>query len=186
MLTRVSLVVAHALLLSMAVVLAGCSRPAEDPVTGGSPETPAPEESEAAYDPHDMPLTEEQKSDLREETAQFPAAVTKIAEFRDAVQNETSGGIPENPFEAHQALDKVDFVLQRLPEIASSYDVPKEHWEEINLAAKDLRTSFEQVHQNIDDQQDPDFAGVAAEIEEKIGRLQEIAQSLPAADGEEE
>ena len=80
----------------------------------------------------------------------------------------------------------MDLVLQWLPEIARNCNVPKEHWEEINTAANDLRTLFEQVHQNIDNQQDPNFASVAEGIDEKIIRLQEIAQSEPAPTGEAE
>ena len=37
--------------------------------------------------------------------------------------------------------------------------------------ANDLRTLFEKVHQNIDNKQEPDFASVAGEIDQKIARL---------------
>ena len=58
-------------------------------------------------------------------------------------------------------MDQADLVLQWLPQIARDSGVPKEHWEEINTTANDLRTLFEKVHQNIDDQKHPDFASVA-------------------------
>ena len=60
----------------------------------------------------------------------------------------------------------------------------KEHWEEINTTANDLRTLFEKLHENIDNQQDPDFASVAQGMDENISRLEEIVQS-PGAAGDE-
>ena len=185
MLMRFSLVMALSLMIAGVGLLVGCNNTTENS-TGSNPETPTAEESEDDYNPHDMPITDEQESQLRSETAQFPAAVAKIAELRDAVKEGTANGIPENPYETHQALDKVDLVLQWLPEIADSFGVPTEHWEEINTSANDLRNSFEQVHQNIDSKQDPDFAGVAETINQKIVRLQEIAESKPATTGEQE
>lgn len=139
--------------------------------------TPAQE-----YNPHDAPLTEQQKAQLKEDTKQFSAAVAKIKEFRDATEAETKDGIPANPYKAHQALDQVDLVLQWLPQIGRDSGIAKEHWEQINTTASDLRTLFEKVHQNIDDQKHPDFAAVAAEIDQQLARLEAIAP-LPAASG---
>ena len=68
-------------------------------------------------------------------------------------------------------------MLQWLPQVARDSGVAKEHWEEVNTAANELRTSFEKVHQNIDNKQDPNFGSVAQEIDQKIARLQEIAQA---------
>ena len=105
----------------------------------------------------------------------------RIKQFRDRIEQETKGGIPENPYKAHQALDRADLVLQWLPEIARESAVPKQHWEEVNTTANDLRTLFEKVHQNIDNKLEPDFASVATKVDEHIARLTEIAQSEPAA-----
>jgi hypothetical protein len=185
MFLRFSCVLATGFLFVVIGGLAGCNKPVEDQVTGNSPEALAADATEGDYDPHDMPLTDEQKSQLREETSEFPAAVAKIAEFRDAIEEETADGIPENPHLVHQSLDKADLVLQWLPEIARNCDVPKEHWEEINTTANDVRTLFEQVHESIDNQQEPDFASVAEGIDQKIVRLLEIAQFQTAPTGEE-
>jgi hypothetical protein len=136
------------------------------------------------YNPHDVPITEEQKKQLREQAGQFPKAVEVIKELRAATEEETKNGIPKDPLKVHQALDKADLVFQWLPEIARDSAVPKEHWEAITTTANDLRTLFEKVHQNIDDQREPDFASVAAEIDEKVARLAEIAQAKPSAKGE--
>ena len=127
-------------------------------------------------DPHDVPLTEEQKEQLREEAAKFADAVTKVKELRDAVERETQDGIPEDPFEAHQALDKADIVVQWLPEIARDSGVAKEHWETVNTAANELREAFDKVHQNIDNKVDPDFASVQQQMDARIAELEAIAQ----------
>ncbi|NUQ63032.1 MAG: hypothetical protein HUU20_11115 [Pirellulales bacterium] len=138
---------------------------------GGDSAEPAEE-----YNPHDVPITEEQKAELRNETAKFADAVAKLKQLRNEVEQETAAGIPENPYKAHQALDKADLVLQWLPETARNSSVAKEHWETVNTAANDLRTLFEQVHQKIDNKQEPDFAGVADEIDRKIAGLEGISK----------
>jgi hypothetical protein len=169
--------------VSLAVSLAGfglslgCSRSAPEPT--GADDAPV-SSAESDYNPHDVPITEQQKTELREQTAGFADALATIKQLRDEVQRETAAGIPEDPYKAHQALDKADLVLQWLPEIARNSDIPKEHWEAVNTTANDLRTLFEQVHQNIDNQQDPDFAAVAGEIDQKLAGLQEIAAAQPS------
>jgi hypothetical protein len=127
-------------------------------------------------DPHDVPITEEQKKQLREETAKLADAVAKIKELRDTVERETQDGIPENPFAAHQALDKADIIVQWLPEIARDSGVAKEHWEAVTTAANELRESFDKVHQNIDKKADPDFASVKQQMDARIVELEAIAQ----------
>jgi hypothetical protein len=129
-----------------------------------------------AVDPHDVPITDEQKQKLREETATLADAVAKVKELRDAVKRETQGGIPENPFEAHQALDKADIVTQWLPKIAQDSGVAKEHWETITPAANELRELFDTVHLNIDNKVDPDFASVEQQMDARIAELEAIAK----------
>jgi hypothetical protein len=109
--------------------------------------------------------------------------VTKLQELRNAVEQETAGGIPENPYEAHQALDKADLVLQWLPEITRNSDVPKEHWEAVNTSTNELRTLFERVHQNIDNKQNSDFSAVADRIDQELSDLEQIA-SAPSTEAE--
>ena len=127
-------------------------------------------------DPHDVPITDEQKQQLREETAKFTDAVAKVKELRDAVERETQNGIPANPFDAHQALDTADFIVPRLPKIAQDSEIPMEQLETINVAAKAIRECFEQVHQNIDDKADPDFASIQEEMDAKIAELEAVIQ----------
>lgn len=172
MFTRLPL--ALLLVFSMAVcgVLVGCNPTAQEPAGGG--DTPAAQSGDD-NNPHDIPITEEQKNELRDRTAKFADAVATIKQFRGEVEQETAAGIPENPHKAHQALDMADLVLQWLPEIARNSGVLKEHWEAVNTSANDLRMLFEQVHQNIDNKQDPNFAAVAEEIDEKLAGLEAIA-----------
>jgi hypothetical protein len=161
-----------ALLLLVGVV--GCGRQQQDKTV--KPESDKPvAEAKGDYNPHDVPITEEQKAELRKETAKFTDSVAEIKDFRNATEAETKNGIPKNPHHAHQALDKVDLLLQWLPGIARDSGVPVEQLETVTTTANDLRTLFEQVHQNIDNKKDPNFAGVAAEIDKKIAELEKIS-----------
>lgn len=167
-------------LLSVAViivsgVLVGCSQSGKDQAAKSGGDQPVAK-VKGDYNPHDVPITEEQKTALRRQVAQYPDAVAKVKELRDETERETKDGIPQNPYKAHQALDMADLLLQWLPEITRDSGVAKENWEAVNTTANDLRTLFEQVHQNIDNKKDPNFAGVAAEIDLKIAELEKIAK----------
>ena len=169
--TRFSLALLLAFSVGLLGVFSGCGK-TDQQATGGGDTSVA--EGEGDYNPHDVPITEEQKTELREQTAQFADAVAALKQFRNEVEQETAAGIPENPYKAHQALDRADLVLQWLPEIARNSGIAKEHWEAVNTSANELRTLFEQVHQNIDNKQDPNFAAVADAIDQKIAGLEAI------------
>jgi hypothetical protein len=159
------------------VAVAGCGQAKkEDKKTAktGSDKTVAQDKGD--YNPHDVPITDEQKAELKKQTAKFPNAVAKVKEFRNATEAETKNGIPQNPYKAHQALDQADLLLQWLPGIARDSGVPADQFESVTTTANDLRTLFEQVHQNIDNKKDPNFAAVAGEIDQKIGQLEKISK----------
>jgi hypothetical protein len=168
-------------LISVAVlflgVMIGCGPQAQ---TGSDQDVTEPGSSAGQnaerVDPHDVPITEEQKRQLREETAKFADAVAKLESFRDTIERETQDGLPENPFEAHQALDRADIVVQWLPEIARDSGVAKENWEAVTTAANELRELFDKVHLNIDNKVDPDFASIKKQMDARVGELQAIAQ----------
>ena len=167
-------------LLSVAVIslglTIGCGQQGK---SGGDKNAAKPESSgqkTEAVNPHDMPITEEQKQQLREETAKFGGAVAKVKELRNAVERETKNGIPANPFEAHQALDKADIIVQWLPEVARNSNVPKDKWETVTTAANELREMFDKVHLNIDNKVDPDFASVQQKMDARIAELAAIAR----------
>ena len=157
-------------LLSVAVtslgLMTGCGEDAAQPDSEGT--------AAEAVDPHDVPITDEQEAQLREEMSTLPKAVAKIKELRDIVELETKDGIPDNPFDAHQALDKADLIVQWLPQIARDSGVAKEHWEAVNTAANEIRESFEKVHTNIDNKVDPDFASVQQKMDARISELEAI------------
>jgi hypothetical protein len=162
-----------ALLLLVGIV--GCGQTEQkQSAKGGDDKSAAKAKKE--YNPHDVPITEEQKAEMRKQTAKFPDAVAKIKEFRNETEKETKNGIPENPYKAHQALDKTDLLLQWLPGIARDSGVPVEKLEVVTTTANDLRSLFEKVHQNIDNKKDPNFAGVAAEIDKKIAELEKVSK----------
>jgi hypothetical protein len=169
-----------AVLLCVAVtsltIMIGCGQNDETSSSQSAVQPDGAGEQAEGVDPHDVPITDEQKQQLRQETAKFADAVAKVKELRDAVKQETQNGLPENPFEAHQALDKADIVVQWLPEIARDSGVAKEHWEAVNTAATALREAFDKVHQNIDNKTDPDFASVEELMNAKIAELEAIAQ----------
>ncbi len=160
-------------------VLVGCKQTSQEPTDGGE----AAAQGDDDYNPHDVPITEEQKTELRDQTAKFADAVATIGKYRSEIEQETAAGIPENPYKAHQALDRADLVLQWLPAIARSSGVPKENWEAVNTTANELRTLFEQVHQNIDNKKDPNFAAVSDKIDQKLTGLQEIAAAQQPDEG---
>jgi hypothetical protein len=162
-----------ALLLMVSVV--GCSQTQQDQAAKSGDDKSVAKEK-GGYNPHDVPITEEQKTALRKQTAKFPDAVVKIKELRNATEAETKNGIPQNPYKAHQALDQTDLLLQWLPGIARDSGVPSEKWETVTTTANDLRTLFEQVHQNIDNKKDPNFTSVAAEIDKKIAQLENVSK----------
>lgn len=177
MTTRLPFVLSLSVSMIAMTLSNGCTQTAPEPADGV--QTPVAQ-ADADLDPHDMPITEEQKAELRDQTAKFTDAVATIARFRDEIEQETAAGIPANPFQAHQALDKADLVLQWLPEIARQSDVPKAHWEAITTAANELRTLFDHVHLNIDNRQNPDFPAVADEIDQKLAELTAIAAAQPS------
>ena len=167
-------------LLSVAVVslgfMIGCGSQDQ---AGNDPDAAQQDEGgnqAGPVDPHDVPITEEQTQQLREETAKLADAVAKVKELRDVVEQETQDGIPENPFEAHQALDKADIITEWLPKIAQDSGVAKEHWETVTTAANVLREAFDTVHLNIDSKVDPDFASVEQQMDSNIAKLEAITQ----------
>ncbi len=137
-----------------------------------TPSAAAP--STAPVDPHDVPLTAAEITKLREDVAKFPDAVARIKSYRETIMAETKDGLPANPFKAHRALDELDRVLEWLPEIASK-SVAKENWEAVTTASQELRELFNKVHTNLDSKQAPDYASVAAGIDERVGKLEGLA-----------
>jgi hypothetical protein len=145
----------------------------------GAPERQASgsESSQDEYDPHDVPITDAQIDQLKRDTAEFGGAVQTIKDLCQRIEDETRDGIPQQPYEAHQALDKADLVLQWLPQIARDSGVAKDQWEQINVTANELRTALDTIHHRIDNKEEPDYASVSQDVGQKISQLEEITTS---------
>jgi hypothetical protein len=131
---------------------------------------------------HDVPLTEAEKEQLREDTATYETAVEHIHTFRDTIHQELTDGDPEH---AHRALDNVDLVLERLPELAAA-DVPQDQQATVTATAERLRELFNQVHANIDAGNEADYESVSDEIDEGIETLEGLKADATDADASDD
>ncbi|MEX0703344.1 MAG: hypothetical protein WD069_14715 [Planctomycetales bacterium] len=179
MLTRIPMIAWLLPMAAGAAFLAGCG---DDSATTGdgknattnSTTTGTPDEH---ADPHDVPMTEAEIEQLRQETATWDAAIQHVQTFRDTIRTETTGGVPAK---AHRSLDKLDYVLRWLPEIAQQSQVPRDQWQTVGENAQQLRDLFDRVHTNIDAGKKPDYEAVAEEIDRNIAALAKI-EAKPAA-----
>lgn len=129
------------------------------------------DDSGRSHNPHDVPLTEDQIAQLEQDTARYGDALEHIRQYKETIQQETTEGEPPK---AHRPLDKLDVVLQRLPDAARNSGIPKENWQTINETAQQLRDLFNQVHANIDEGTDPDYEAVADDIDRGIETLTSV------------
>lgn len=153
------------LIVSVAALslVAGCSKKTDSAKKTGAPEK--------AVDPHDVPMTDAEKKQLKEEVATYDKALAHIKEFRDTIKKETTEGTPAK---AHRALDKLDLVLEWLGEIAKTSNVPKDQWGTIGSNAQKLRELFNKVHANIDAGKAPDYEAVGADIDTSVSALEAV------------
>jgi hypothetical protein len=157
------------------IFLSGCGEtnpqpPAPSPVPAPAPKVGSP----AAGDPDDVAITE---ADVKRPT-DFADAVTRVKGYRNTIRDEIAAG---RPTKAHRALDELDIVLNWLPEIARDGNVPKDRWESVNTTAQQIRELFNKVHTNIDAKQDPDYSSVSKDIDQAIGRLDEVTSATSPA-----
>jgi len=125
--------------------------------------------STATADADDVPITE---ADV-EMPKSFADAVHRIAGYRDNIRAAIEA---KTPSKAHRSLDALDIILGKLTEIARDGNVPKQDWETVNTAARELRDRFNEVHSAIDAKQEPDYQAVAKPIDAAIERLHEVAE----------
>ncbi len=152
--------------LSAVVLLGGCQQ-SDDASQKSSPVVAAPD------DHHDAPITE---ADV-DMPANYADAVVRIKAYQDAIRKGAGG---DDPHTAHRPLDELDIVLRKLPVIARDSGVPAENLETVNLAARELRNLFNEVHAAIDESRPPDYPVVAAKVDAAIRRLEAV---IPAAGG---
>jgi hypothetical protein len=119
---------------------------------------------EADAHDHAMP------TDYRQAIAQIQAATERIGK-----------AIKSGDFEAaHEPLDAVDPIIGQLMPIAKQSGVPRKEWETINVARRELRAEFDKLHASIDAGERPDYAAAQGAIEERLKRLQSVAEQLDA------
>ena len=133
--------------------------------------TPAktPAAGEKHGDEHDAPLSEADKAKLKNELASYDKALRQIKQYRDAIHKATTGGALDS---SHGPLDRLDLVLEWLPDIARKSEIPKSRWEAIVTNAQNLRDLFDRIHKNIDDGKPPGYEAVAADIDKAIAALE--------------
>ncbi len=145
-----------------------------------------PSEAETATQEHIQDEGHMTADDV-ERPADYADAVVRIKSYRDAIRDEIAAG---RPGKAHQPLDEMNFVVEWLPEIAQQSNVPKQNWEALNTAAQAIRALLDQVHERIDNGEQPDFESVAEDIQKEIDTLESIRNSdansqQPETDGNE-
>ncbi len=107
----------------------------------------------------------------------YPAAVERINSYCQRIV----AAIKANQLEqAHEPLDDVDVVLEKLMLISRDSNVPRSHWETINVARRELRTQLDRLHATIDDGQPPDLGHIEPLLQSALQRLQRVADTLAA------
>ena len=149
---------------------AGCGSSNED----AAPDSATVENEQPAHDPHDVPLTEEQKDALRQGVTGYADAIAKIKSYRDRIRDAVAAG---NPPDAHRPLDELDVILEYMPTVARDTNVARTDWERVNTSAQQLRERFDQVHAQIDAGEQPNYDAVSADVDAAISRLESISAS---------
>lgn len=145
-------------LLLLMVLLAGCERPAslESPNVDASANVEEASEQSSFTMPRD-----------------YTSTVERLRECRDAIRQAVETGDLES---AHYPLDEIDWLLNRLPEIARGSHVPRRSWEQVVVAGDDLGESLAEMHAEIDAGRSPKFADRADAIDEALARLEAVRQ----------
>ncbi|MBI1903703.1 MAG: hypothetical protein HYS13_21580 [Planctomycetia bacterium] len=149
--------------------IAGCGQDAAQPAGGNQAASGTPS---TTHDPNDVPLTKDEIKQIKAENAKFTDAVTNIQSFRDTIRDAIAAGTPAK---AHRSLDKLDVVLQALPDIAQSSNIPKEQWQTVGENAQKLRDLFNQVHANIDAGKEPDYTSVSGDVDKAVDALKGVS-----------
>jgi ABC-type Fe3+-hydroxamate transport system substrate-binding protein len=156
------------LLTWVVVALSGCGNNSSD----NSQPLVITEPPPSVGDSEDVHIT----ADDVERPADFDAGVQRIIAYRDTIRDQIAVG---HPGDAHRPLDEATFVLDWMPELARDSGVPKDHWEAANLSTQGIRSLFDQIHAQIDNNEEPDFESVAAGIQEAIDALSSISDGTP-------
>jgi hypothetical protein len=155
--------------LNLAVALVVCAAL----TTGCGPVAPAASEvvSQPATEAgeEDVPITE---ADVKMPTS-YAEAVERIDGYCETVRKAIED---DHPHRAHRALDEMDIVLNRLPEIARDGGIPKRHWEQVVVAGEEIRDLLNEIHAAIDENRAADYTAVGDRVNAALTSLAEVAQ----------
>ncbi len=130
------------------------------------------EHDHAGHDHHDH----EEESPFDESKVVVPPrygdAVERIAALSSDMDRLIRAG---DLCHAHPTLDELDLVLQRLMPVAQQDNVPRKRWEGINLAARQLRLTLNEIHEALDEHRDPELSKRAGEIDRALSALRSAA-----------
>ena len=104
----------------------------------------------------------------------YSSAIARIKKCRAAIEEEIVAGHLDA---VHAPLDEATIILGKLMSLARDSGVPKSQWQEINVAAKDLRKRFDGLHSAIERKQRFDFKATAPPIDQAIRRLELVART---------
>ncbi len=159
------ILVAFTLASVLVITTFGCRDRAAEPTSQASTKSASATESDA----HEVELT---AADV-DRPPDYASAVERIILCRDSIRDEIAA---QRPHSAHRPLDEVTFVLEWMPAIARDNGVAKKYWEAVNLSSQSIRLLLDQVHEQIDNGEQPDFDAVAGGIQDAIATLSDIGR----------
>jgi len=104
--------------------------------------------------------------------------VARIKKCRYSIQEELAAG---HMNEVLRPIDEATIILNKIMPIARESGVPKAQWQEVNLAASDLKKRLDGLHTAIDKSGSADFSESAQPIDAAIRRLEHVASTVPTA-----
>jgi hypothetical protein len=115
---------------------------------------------------------------LTEKDIQMPTdyatAVARIKKCRGTLADEIRTGHLDA---AQEPIDEATIILNKVMTLARDSGVPKAQWQEINVAAKDLKKRLSDLHAAIETRRKVDFKAVAVPIDQAIRRLEFVARA---------
>jgi len=103
----------------------------------------------------------------------YSSAVARIKKCRESIGRELTAGHFDN---VHAPLDEATIILTKLMPLARDSGVPKAQWQEINVAARDLKKRLSELHSAVDAKRKVDFKAAAVPIDQAIRRLELVAR----------
>jgi hypothetical protein len=148
--------------IALAMAAAPGCRPSAEAAHGDHQQEHGEEHGTEAEHAHDIP------TDYRQAIAQIQTGSERIAK-----------AIHSGDFEAaHEPLDEIDPIIGQLMPIAKQSGVPRKDWETVNIARRELRAEFDKLHAKIDAGERPDYSAAQGTIEDRLKRLQSVADQL--------